>query len=375
MHGSMLVDDGRHGELELLKRIRLEFGNALPISVRLDLHGNIPDEFVTLASVITALRTAPHRDGLETALRTARLLVRLLNEQLHPFTSIVRVPLLLPGEMVITDCEPARSLYEKIPQLESDPHILAANIMVGFAWSDSPWSGASCIVSALSAESAEVAANSLARSFYEERLKFNVASPTCTLNALVSTIESSNTKTLFLSDSGDNITAGAPGNATVVLQTVLTAGLSNILFAQFYDPELVSRAVTLQVGDSFCSCFGEPKLTMELTLRAVLQEKGVTLVVATAQGNTLIFTDKRVPCCDPQLFLRLGLTISHYRAAIFKLGYLMPELEDLAKEIGQGESNTVLILSPGPTTLDITTLSYAKVPRPIYPLDNETISC
>ena len=103
MHGSMLVDDGRHGELEFLKRFRTRFGDDLPVSVRLDLHGNIPDEFVGYASVITALRTAPHRDVLETIMRAGRLLIRIINERCRPVSVLVRVPLLFPGEWVMTE--------------------------------------------------------------------------------------------------------------------------------------------------------------------------------------------------------------------------------------------------------------------------------
>ena len=371
MHGSMLVSDGRHGELTLLTRVREEFGKDIPIAVRLDLHGNIPDGFVEKASVITALRTAPHRDGLETAQRCARLLIRVIKEKLVPENILVRVPLLFPGERVTTDLEPAKSLYQKIPELERDPRILAVNIMVGFAWADVSWAGASCIISTLDREYGMQAATDLAKDFFDARCEFSFDSPTCTVDEVPALLLAGEGATKFFSDSGDNVTAGAPGDSTLVLSTLLREKVDRVLLSQFYAPEAYRICTDHGVGAVCTISFGTPRVSMEGKVLSLEVHNGVGLATFFTQGCTLIVTEHRVPVAEPEIFQKLGLVPESFRGIIVKLGYLMPNLQDLARALSSpGLVNSYLILSPGPTTLDYKALEYRNVRRPLYPLDN-----
>ena len=54
--------------------------------------------------------------------------------------------MLLPGEHAATGVEPARSLYTGLQEVESRPDVIDASIMIGCAWTDSPFTSVATIV-------------------------------------------------------------------------------------------------------------------------------------------------------------------------------------------------------------------------------------
>ena len=138
LHGAMEVEGIGDGESDLVGAIRERVGDAALISVSLDLHGNIAPALVEAADLLTALRTAPHRDGEATRERALSHLVRCLREGIRPQAAMVKLPLMLPGEYAVTEVEPARSLYEMLAAIEAEPGIMDASLMIGCAWTNSP---------------------------------------------------------------------------------------------------------------------------------------------------------------------------------------------------------------------------------------------
>lgn len=59
LHGAMVTRTHPDAEAEILRRIRARMGDALPIVVSLDLHGNLSPAFFQLASAVTPKETAP----------------------------------------------------------------------------------------------------------------------------------------------------------------------------------------------------------------------------------------------------------------------------------------------------------------------------
>ncbi|MCH8293231.1 M81 family metallopeptidase, partial [Candidatus Poribacteria bacterium] len=89
LHGAMEVEDIGDGESDLVGAIRAVVGDDVLISASLDLHGNITPELIEATDILTALRTAPHRDGQETRYRAASLLIRALKDGLKPETAFI----------------------------------------------------------------------------------------------------------------------------------------------------------------------------------------------------------------------------------------------------------------------------------------------
>lgn len=371
MHGSMLLSDLSHGELHFLQRLRHELGAEIPISVRLDLHGNVPDGFVELCDAVTALRTAPHRDNIETILRAAHFLIRLLREKAKPACVQCRLPLLMPGEWAVTEREPAQSLYADLARIETeDSRIWSASLMVGFAWADVSWAGASVIVCATTREAALATAHELARKFWESRHAFGYEGEHYATAEALRIAQASTERPLFLMESGDNITAGSTGTDGNLLLSLIDAHFESSLYLQFFDREFCERHQSTAAGSSVSVriCHG-PQLSdnreLEGRLQGVFHWQGVICCKVQIQGIDAVFTSRRIPISEAEQLSALAIDLSQYCYVFCKLGYLLPHLHDLAPRF-------INILTPGPTSPDIFQFNYQRLRRPIFPLDQDT---
>ena len=132
LHGALLVENIWSGETDLVRSIRAVAGNDIPIAARLDLHGNLTEEFANKTDIWTVYRTAPHRDAPQTLERAMKLLTHCIRGGHRPRPAFIRVPLLLPGEIATTDVEPMQSLLALVAEIEQLPGILTAELLVGF---------------------------------------------------------------------------------------------------------------------------------------------------------------------------------------------------------------------------------------------------
>ena len=79
-------------------------------------------------------------------------------------------------------------------------------------------------------------------------------------------------------------------------------------------------------------------------------------------GVEIIITSRRKPYHHIRDFSALGLDPTSRNVVSVKIGYLEPELRQLAK-------GALLALTPGAVDQDIPRLPYRRVGRPVYPLD------
>lgn len=90
LHGAMVTEDHEDAEGELLLRIRKLIGFEVPIVVTLDLHGNITKAMAELSSAMIAVRTYPHIDYYEIAIKAGELLQRIMKKEVEPLTVIAK---------------------------------------------------------------------------------------------------------------------------------------------------------------------------------------------------------------------------------------------------------------------------------------------
>ena len=387
LHGAMEVEEIGDGEGDLAAAVRALVGPDIPIVASLDLHGNISPELVAACDAMTALRTAPHRDGMETRARAMRLLVRALREGRRPATVMARVPLVIAGEWAVTEVEPARSLYSMLPGIEARPGVLDASVMIGCAWTDSVHTTAGAIVVAWEREVAERGAHALAAEIWRRRAEFAPDVETASLEEAVAQALASE-GTTFLSDSGDNVTAGAAGDLPLVLEellrqtggsaavsplrpgpagalapdvaaTALVAGLSDAAAVGACRAAGVGASLLLSLGGKLDAVNGRP-LSVEATVRRIEDDAALIRM----GGVDVVLTTHRDAFTRLDQYRALGLDPLAYRAVVVKLGYLFPELRDLAP-------GGILALTPGFTDLELTRLPYRRLRRPAYPLDPE----
>ncbi|HUV08566.1 MAG TPA: M81 family metallopeptidase [Spirochaetia bacterium] len=249
LHGAAEVEDIGDGEGDFIHELRGIVGSEVPIAVSLDLHGNISEELADSADILTAYRTAPHRDAEQTRLRALRHLVDSLRNRWKPRTALIKVPLLLPGEMAMTDLEPARSLYARLSEIDRVPGLLDSSLLAGCCWTDSIHTSASVLVVA---RQDRVLAEKHARLLFEEvwagRRGFVLPVEAVAPDEAVRIAMATREHPVFISDSGDNITGGAAGDIPLLAERLLAAGARDALVAGITDVRAVERCAAVGVG-------------------------------------------------------------------------------------------------------------------------------
>src|SRR4051812_35243203 len=213
IHGAMSVVGLDDPEGDFIIRIRKVIGTKTIISTSMDLHGNVSWRLATNTDLITCYRMAPHEDAMQTKRRAAEnLLERIESGKGKPaYKAYIPVPILLPGEKTSTRIEPGKSLYAEVAPAADQEGIVDAAIWIGYAWADEPRNHAVVMVTGDDSEKVKQAAGKLAHKFWEVRNEFEFVAPTGSLEEALTKALASKVHPFFISDSGDNPTAGGAG--------------------------------------------------------------------------------------------------------------------------------------------------------------------
>jgi microcystin degradation protein MlrC len=375
MHGALHVENYPDAQLDLIQRIRSIVGEDVLIAASFDLHGNISQGFMDGLNIISAYRTAPHVDGAETRLRTAHLLLEALRKNYKPSIAHLNIPILIPGEKGVTSAEPVSSFYGRLPEISSMEGLMDASIFVGMPWTDIYRAGMSVQVVARDSAYVSLAreqVEELAAVIWDERMNLSFDVENAPIDEAIRMALSSGDSTVFITDSGDNVTAGAAGDGTLVLERLLAHGVSSAVLAGIVDPEAVDECkkagtgaeVQLVVGGKRDYIYSKPYPVTGTVLSlpegvpgsqkqdAVLQVEGVTLVLLSSHRA---FT-------HPNHFEAVGIDPLAHKIVVVKEGYLFQGLRDIAPR-------SIMALTPGFANQKLEKLEYQKVRRPIFPLD------
>ncbi|MEO5716085.1 MAG: M81 family metallopeptidase [Luteolibacter sp.] len=377
VHGAMAVEGLDDAEADLLAAIREITGPDMPVTCSQDLHGNVTDNLVGMVDFITTYRTAPHLDWMETRERAVRLLLNWWHDPQPEFRARVGIPVLVSGEMSSTETEPGKSLYAPLPTESGLDGVCDASLWVGYAWADQARSMASAVVTGTDAAAVKAAAEAIARRYWEAREEFRFIAPAGPAEWCLEEALKQNQRPVFLSDAGDNPTAGAAGDVPATLAALLRhpafsdSGNSTAIFASIPDAAAIATCsshaigsrVTLSLGGKLDPIHGVP-LEMEGTLLAIIDgdTTGGRQAVVRSGGVHVIITERRKPFHLRKDFLALGLDPLEHAVTVVKIGYLEPELKAMA-------SHHLLVLSPGAVQPLLTSIGYQNLTRPVYPLD------
>lgn len=384
MHGAMSVLGRERAEESWLRRVRSVVGTDVVVSGSFDTHGNFSRELAELIDLAAFHRHAPHIDHEQTRERAVRNLVEVLRKGERPVKAWVRIPALLPGERTSSAVEPGATVFgAQLPVMEKYGLIDAA-MCVGFFWADEPRNAAAVFTTAWDADAAIAGAQELARGFWEHVTEFQiVADRHGSWDEALDYALTRPPKPLFISDSGDNVTAGATGDITFALRRTLerddVAGL-RILFAGLWDPAAVDAAVaagegaTLDrvIGAGADDRFGAPvsgawQVVSLLTDPVASGVSGALLrrgnLDVSVQRRRAAFVRPDDPGFPPGVLRGIAPTpIEPYDAVVVKNGYLFPgQVEDAG--------SAFMAITPGGTDLDFQRLRFAVIERPLYPWD------
>jgi microcystin degradation protein MlrC len=371
-----------HGDTDYVVAIRALVGPDVPIAIPFDMHGQVTQELLDALTVMSCLRTAPHRDNYETSLRATEQLLRVMRTGERPKKAAVHIPIMAPGEKVMTDYSPARDLFGMLAEYDQRPGVVEAHVFVGFGWNDRPWCGMKAVVLTWDDERLALdLALEIAQKVWDARDRFDLYMETADVReGLIRARDDGRTK-IFLSDSGDNVTAGAGGDLTFVLQEALDLGINDIVVAGIYAPAIVDQCraagvggvVTIEIGHHL-SAHPQPR-AVQATVEALgdridtsrfhnLRESNAPWARVRIAGAIATFHAARVDFVGPGHHAAVGIDPEAHAIYVVKVGYAHPQQEDML-------TRHICLISEGVADLDFTRLPYDRIARPCYPLERD----
>ena len=255
--------------------------------------------------------------------------------------------------------------------------ILGVQVFNGQPWIDEPYMGPSFVVTHESdTEISKEIANKLADKFYEVRHDFKFLVETAEPKDAIKMAMEDTENQVFLTDSGDNTTAGAVGDNAYMLSLLQEMGAKNVLLAGIADSDACDKCYKAQIGDTLTLEVGG-KLdsnSKSTTITGKLIHRGNILSYTGGDAGesatldcgdiTVVITKNRASMCRPDIFESVDLDYSKYKIVVVKLGYLFPELASVAQR-------SILVFTPGCSTERLQDMNMKKIRRPMFPLDDD----
>jgi microcystin degradation protein MlrC len=382
LHGSMKVQGLGCADGDLCAAIR-EILPGKPITAALDMHATVTARLLEAANGFTAYKTAPHVDCAETGAKAAQMLLMAIKENRAVRTAYKSIPMMVAGEKSETAAEPMASLIRECLKAEEEPGIEAVSLLLGFPWADDEHNAVSVLASfsGNNQEKAEKIACDIAASFWRRRKEFSFRTEFYdteeALAAAYAYVEKGD-RPVFLSDSGDNPTAGATGDSTDLLEAILkTIDRADrlptpFLYSGFFDAPAAAACTKAGVGAELDITLGGNwdtangiKIPLKVKVKKIHRNYGPyksDLALVSYRNLLISVTSKHIGFGEEELLSALGVNPADYCLVAVKLGYLEPCFRGIAKR-------AVMATTRGCSNEVLENIPYKNVRRPIYPLD------
>ncbi len=390
LHGSMVPEFCEDGEGLLLRLLRAELGDDIPIAVTLDLHAMVSPEMAERAQIFVSYKTYPHVDMREIGAHAARILDRTMKGEIAPKTIRSHVPMLDEANSGRTDIPETLALYERAIAAEQ-AGLEAVSVNAGFTGADVFCVGPT-VLATYDSQNPEVEA--AARAVTEELAAKIWDGRTKKRNVFIEVDEAvaealawQGAKPLVISDYADNPGAGSYGDSTALLKGLMEAGVQGAVFTPMIDPEAaaalhhhtVGETVTVTMGGKGDPNFGGGPLTVTGVIRhlsngdyigdgpiqgglshsfgptAVIDLDGIEVLVVTEAQQMVDLQQLRAFGIEPTKRRVLALkSMQHFRAAF----------EPIA--------GRVIVCDAGAlATPKAERRPYIRAPRPLWPLERD----
>ncbi|MBK9440374.1 MAG: M81 family metallopeptidase [Comamonadaceae bacterium] len=392
LHGAMVTDFCDDGEGELLKRLRKLLGPDLPIGITLDPHANVSRQMCDLANIMVSFKTYPHTDMRVAGRQAGEILQRSMTGEIRPRCLRVTRPMLEEVNGGRTDVGPMLERIARARAYEQVPDVFAVSVNGGFANADIAEVGPSVVVTAQGDMGAHARfASELAQDMWDKRLQrlnqFHTvaqAAAICSAHALKNT---QGGHPIIVADYADNPGGGAYGDSTHLLSALLDAGVQEACFGAITDPETVQQlsgcvpgqVVNVSLGGKTDARFGGGQLQLKATLKLLsdgnyvgsgamigdLKRSWGPSAVIQVDGIEILVVSYRAQILDLQQFKAFGIEPERKRIVALKsMQHFRAAFEPIA--------DTVIVCDSGALcTLDYTRLPFAKLPRPLFPFDQD----
>jgi len=395
-HGAMVATVSSDPDGDMLKAIRRAVGDACPLVCTLDLHANVSGRMARAADVLISYLTNPHVDQIECG-EEAAFVMRSMLAGMQPRSHHIQLPLTPASVSLLSASGPYGEIidYGQRRKREAAGAILNVSITGNFTFSDTPENGMAVTVTAREDEAAAVAlAREIATRIWgmRERYKRDLTALDEAVKIALAAAAGSRQPVIF-SDAGDNPGGGGSGRTTELLAALIDAAVPGVLYGSFFDPALAGEAHSLGVGATFQAVFNrEPGTQFDTRFecpatvlaigdgdvvgrRGLYQGRGLNLGPSAALGLghgeskliAIIISDRN-QTADPMFFEMLGFDPSAAAVVCVKSrGHFRAGFDEWFAPDQVFEVDTAGLTSPV-----LERLEWKRLPRPVYPLDEDT---
>ena len=382
LHGAMQAEGEDDPEGYLLQEARRILGEEIPFVVSLDLHGILTERMLRHSDAVVPYHTYPHVDFVQTGARSARLLLKILNDGARPVTAHVKIPALVRGDELITETGLIGDCIRLAEQIEASNKGLAAGVMWGNPFTDVPELRTNSVVVMDGDESlARQHALELAQRFWKHHSKMQV--PLTSLEESVRITKTVTTGTVILMDAADATSSGASGDSNAIIRELERQEYTGRVLAPIVDSAAVRAAFDAGVGATIQvtvggACDSARYQPLPITARVKLLSDGKfrsetfgwswdsgDTAVLEAGNVTLVVGTRPVSLFDRSWFYANGQDPRHFDVVVVKSPHCEHHM------FADWSAKLINVDAPGSTSANLKSLGHTRCARPIFPLDGE----
>lgn len=379
LHGAMVAYGYDDVEGDIIERVRAVVGPKCIIGVELDPHCHLTLKRVSLADIIVLYKEFPHTDVVERAEDVLNLVLATLRGQIKPVMSLYDCRQI---QSYPTTLPLMRAFVDKIKALEGKDGILSISIGHCFPYADVPELSARVLVVT---DGDKAKADALATSLGEEMIAMRgkTMPEFFDTSGGVAAGLAFNAAPVVIAEPSDNAGGGAPSDNTSILRELIARNADNVALGPIWDPVAVRLCFDAGLGASFPLRFGgkigpASGTPVDATVEVIglaadcWQSFGPTKVplgdcaAIRIGGIEVALITKRTQALGLELFTNLGIDPRAKKLVVVKsTNHFMAAFGPIAKKV-------IYIDSDAPLTRDYRKIPYARVQRPIWPLDEKT---
>ena len=364
LHGACQAEGDPTADLTILRRVRGVMG-PLPVVASFDWRANMSEEVAILLDGATSNHPTRYGSEATAAMDALGILEKIINGSHRPVGALARLPMLMVGnETAMHDMIDAELAALKRP-------VLAASVFTGFAWSDSPFTGASALVWAdrdagLARETAARLAMAVSRAprvLAEAPLTVDRA-----IEAAVAAITPGSPPPALVDLADDPDKGGLLDTPDLLrgLQRAEAFGKlpGRTVFAAMHDPEIVAAARRMGLGATLSGNFGAqttssygPSVPIVAHIQSMGHLPDGTEFVLLRNGLLdIVVLSRRAAKITAELLAACNCDLSNMAMLAVKSG-------DNVREAFGGLIGTIFTCEcPGPSHPDLMQLPYHFVP-------------
>ncbi len=379
LHGAMVAHGYDDVEGDLLERSRAIVGAGCVIGVEHDPHCHMTLKRIRNCDIMICYKEFPHTDVADRAEDLLTLVLRTLKGEVKPVMSLYdcrqigSYPTTLPL---------MRGFVDRMMALEGKDGILSVSAVHCFPYGDvEELSGRILVVADGDKSKADALATRLGEEYVSMRGK-TMPQFLSVVDGVKAAMEAPEGP-VVIADPADNAGGGSPSDNTTILRHLIVVNATGAAIGPIWDPIAVRLCFDAGVGAHFPLRIGgkigpassqplDAKVEVTALARDCWQVFGPTKVplgncaAVKIGGVEAVLIAKRTQALGLELFSNVGIDPLTRKILVVKsTNHFMGAYGPIAKRV-------IYVESDGPLARDYRKIAYAKVRRPIWPLDAET---